>query len=67
METPAPSTSDAAIAHKNMVWGWALFGLFWVLFAAMAVDGIVARGAEVSPGVIFVQDPLVASAAAAGR
>ena len=33
METPAPSTNDAAIAHKNMVWGWALFGLFWVLFA----------------------------------
>jgi protoheme IX farnesyltransferase len=38
-----------------------------LLFAAMAVDGIVARGAEVSPGVIFVQDPLVASAAASGR
>jgi protoheme IX farnesyltransferase len=36
-----------------------------LLFAAMAVDGLVARGAEVSPGVIFVQDP-VASAAAAG-
>jgi heme o synthase len=35
-----------------------------LLFAAMAVDGIVARGAEVSPGVIFVQDPMVASAAA---
>jgi hypothetical protein len=33
MERPAPSTSDVAIAHKNMVWGWALFGLFWVLFA----------------------------------
>jgi protoheme IX farnesyltransferase len=35
-----------------------------LLFAAMALDGIVARGAEVSPGVIFVQDP-VASASAA--
>ena len=33
MEQPAPSTTDAAIARKNMVWGWALFGLFWVLFA----------------------------------
>lgn len=32
-EQPAPSTSDAEIARKNMVWGWALFGLFWVLFA----------------------------------
>jgi hypothetical protein len=33
MEQPAPSTTDAAIAHKNMLWGWALFGLFCVLFA----------------------------------
>jgi hypothetical protein len=33
MEQPAPSTSDAEIARKNMVWGWALFGLFLVLFA----------------------------------
>jgi hypothetical protein len=24
--------SDAEIARKNMRWGWALFGLFWVLF-----------------------------------
>jgi hypothetical protein len=23
---------DAAIAHKNMLWGWALFGVFCVLF-----------------------------------
>jgi protoheme IX farnesyltransferase len=38
-----------------------------LLFAAMAVDGIVARGAEVSPGIIFVQDPVVASAASAAR
>jgi hypothetical protein len=20
------------LARKNMLWGWALFGLFWVLF-----------------------------------
>jgi hypothetical protein len=33
MEAPAPSTSDAEIGRKNMLWGWALFGLFWVLFA----------------------------------
>ncbi|HEX6370380.1 MAG TPA: heme o synthase [Longimicrobium sp.] len=37
-----------------------------LLFAAMAVDGLVARGAQVSPGVIFVQDP-VASTAVADR
>ena len=28
----APDIADAAIARKNMLWGWALFGLFWVLF-----------------------------------
>jgi len=50
---------------------WALYrnSLLYLalLFAAMAVDGVVARGAEVSPGVIFVKDPMVASAAASGR
>ena len=25
--------TDADLAHKNMLWGWALFGLFLVLFA----------------------------------
>ena len=34
-----------------------------LLFGAMAVDGAVRPGAEVSPGVILVQDPLAASAA----
>jgi hypothetical protein len=28
----APDITEAAIARKNIVWGWALFGLFWVLF-----------------------------------
>jgi protoheme IX farnesyltransferase len=28
-----------------------------LLFAAMAVDGVVARGAEAAPGVIFLRDP----------
>jgi len=28
----APDIADAAIARKNILWGWALFGLFWVLF-----------------------------------
>ena len=32
LEEP-PDVSDAALAHKNLVWGWALFGLFVVLFA----------------------------------
>jgi hypothetical protein len=36
-EPPTPSTvhapvDDAAVARKNMQWGWALFGLFWLLF-----------------------------------
>jgi hypothetical protein len=32
-EYPAPATTEAEIAHRNLVWGWLLFGLFWVLFA----------------------------------
>ncbi len=31
-----PDIADRALARKNMVWGWALFGLFWVLFAGTA-------------------------------
>ena len=29
----ATSTDEAELARKNLRWGWALFGLFWVLFA----------------------------------
>jgi hypothetical protein len=29
----ATDNADRAIARKNMQWGWALFGLFWLLFA----------------------------------
>jgi len=32
LEEPA-DIADAAIARKNILWGWALFGLFLVLFA----------------------------------
>jgi hypothetical protein len=28
----APDITEDALARKNMAWGWALFGLFWVLF-----------------------------------
>ena len=34
MEEPL---TDAEIARKNMVWGWALFGLFWAQFLLTAV------------------------------
>jgi hypothetical protein len=27
-----PDIADRALARKNMQWGWALFGLFLVLF-----------------------------------
>ena len=30
MSTPAPENE-----RKNMVWGWALFGLFFLLFAGV--------------------------------
>jgi hypothetical protein len=32
MEQPL---TDAEVARKNLAWGWALFGLFWVLFAGI--------------------------------
>ena len=28
----APDIADRALARKNMLWAWGLFGLFWVLF-----------------------------------
>jgi len=31
-EYPAPGPTDADIARRNLRWGWALFGLFWLLF-----------------------------------
>ena len=42
-EPPPPQTlvepadvGDPALRHKNLLWGWALFGLFVVLFAGTA-------------------------------
>ena len=32
LEEP-PEIANAELARKNMLWGWALFGLFVVLFA----------------------------------
>jgi hypothetical protein len=28
----ATDITEREIARKNIIWGWALFGLFWVLF-----------------------------------
>jgi hypothetical protein len=33
VDAHAPSPTDAELARKNMRFGWALFGLFWLLFA----------------------------------
>jgi hypothetical protein len=45
-EPSTPTTSvvpldDEAVARKNMQWGWALFGLFWVLFGGTIVVALV--------------------------
>jgi hypothetical protein len=32
-EHPPHAPTEAEVAHRNMVFGWALFALFWVLFA----------------------------------
>ena len=36
-----PAEHEAAIARKNIVWGWALFGLFWVLFGGTVLVALV--------------------------
>jgi hypothetical protein len=44
METPPEPASPAAlereIARKNIVWGWALFGVFCLLFGGTMLVGI---------------------------
>jgi hypothetical protein len=35
--------TDAEIARKNMLWGWALFGLFCLLFGGTVVVALVYR------------------------
>ena len=36
LETPGavadPAVAERELARKNMMWGWALFALFWALF-----------------------------------
>jgi hypothetical protein len=39
--THTPADPHAALARKNMLWGWALFGAFLVLFAGTIVVGLV--------------------------
>jgi len=38
-EPPDPALHPD-IAHKNLVWGWSLFGLFVVLFAGTMLIGL---------------------------
>jgi hypothetical protein len=33
--------ADRELARRNMLWGWALFGLFLVLFGGTAVVALV--------------------------
>lgn len=37
----APVDAHAALARKNMLWGWALFGLFVLLFGGTVVVALV--------------------------
>jgi len=32
---------EREIAHRNMRWGWALFGLFWLLFGGTILVALV--------------------------
>ena len=47
-EEPLPGTlvdatdiTEHDIARKNIIWGWALFGLFWALFGGTVVVALV--------------------------
>ena len=31
-EPASPARDEEELARRNLRWGWALFGLFWVLF-----------------------------------
>jgi hypothetical protein len=37
----APVDAQAALARKNLLWGWALFGLFLLLFAGTVAVALV--------------------------
>ena len=36
-----PDIAERALARKNMLWGWALFGLFLVLFGGTVAVALV--------------------------
>lgn len=36
-----PDIAQAELARRNMLWGWALFGLFVVLFGGTALVALV--------------------------
>jgi hypothetical protein len=36
-----PAEAEAAVARKNAAWGWALFGLFWLLFGGTVLVALV--------------------------
>jgi hypothetical protein len=38
---PDPRDSHSALARKNMLWGWALFGVFLLLFAGTIVVALI--------------------------
>ena len=33
--------TEAELARKNMLWGWALFGVFCLLFGGTVVVGLI--------------------------
>ena len=39
--TREPLDVTRALARKNMPWGWALFAVFWVLFAGTVVVAFI--------------------------
>lgn len=40
-ESVVPRDAERALARRNLVFGWALFGLFVLLFAGTVVVGLI--------------------------
>ena len=38
---PNDPTTNPELAQRNLVWGWTLFALFWLLFAGTVVVAVI--------------------------
>ena len=41
MQEPTDQSLDPALERRNLRFGWALFGLFWLLFAGTVLIALI--------------------------